>query len=115
MLTNPSMCNGQAAIFVPRDAVEQIFRNPACFSTEAMRLNGVKDLLKEAAEKQDVQFDPDQPLDYGFIPSRDGYWFMNVPHGEMLLLPIDSLRKIQDTPVEQKPVRRPWWSRKGRM
>jgi hypothetical protein len=107
---------GMNSIFVPREAVEQIFRNPTCFPTDAMLLYGIKDLLRESAEQQHVQFDPDHPLDYGFIPSRDGYWFMNVPHGEPLSLPLDNLRKAQEIPVEQHPVRRPWWwSRKGRL
>jgi hypothetical protein len=105
-----------SSIFVPRAGVEQILNNATCFPSDTMLLYGIKDLLKEAAEKQQVQFDPDLPLDYGFIPSRDGYWFMNVAQGEILSLPLDDLRKIQDTPVEQQPIRRPWWwSRKGRL
>lgn len=105
----------QYSIFVSEDLVKEVYQVNRYLPTDEAKLTTLKELLRETAEKQYVDFNPDMPLDYGYIPTRRGFWFRNTATGISLPLPLDDLRNLRAVSGERKEQKQDFhwpWQRK---
>jgi hypothetical protein len=65
-------------------------------TSEDTKLRELKEALRATAVEQGVTFDPDVPVEYGYMPTRSGFWFRNSPNGQLLTLPLNTNRDSSD-------------------